>query len=138
MNPTDLLLDGIRDHVEAVAPSPLSTCSFVIREQSANRSFPQVRVAERDIEELHDALLGVYRAKVHVVLRTIPADTSDTVHQTMADDLWELVADQDIENSLSSVGGLKVHDVRCAGPLTEVEDDYRSTVVELSVVFHAS
>ena len=56
----------------------------------------------------------------------------------MADSIWNLVADDDIENSLSSVPRLKVHDVRCIGPRTEVEDDYRATTCSLSVVFHAN
>ena len=136
MNATDLLIDGIRDHLEAVAPSPLSTCSFTIRDQAQDRSFPQVRVSERGIEEVNEALLGVYRATVDVTLRDIPDATTDAVHQSLADDLWCLVADSDIEHSLSSVPGLKVHDVRCGGPMTAPDDDYRATSFELSVVFH--
>ena len=135
MNATDLLIDGIRDHLEAVATGTLADCSFVVRDQASDRTFPQVRVSERGIEEIHEALLGVYRATVDVTLRTIPADTTDAAHFTLADSLWNFVADDDIENSLSSVDGLKVHDVRCAGPQTAPDDDYRATVLELSVVF---
>ena len=137
MNPTDLLIDGIRDHLEAVAVSPLSTASFVIRDQARDRTFPQVRISERNIEELHEALHGVYRATIDATLRTIPKDTTDAVHQSLADELLNLVADDDMENSLCSVQGLKVHDVRCGGPMTEPDDDYRSTTCSLTVVFHS-
>ena len=71
-NPTDLLIDGIRDHLEAVAVSPLSTASFVIRDQARDRTFPQVRISERNIDELHEVLHGVYRATIDATLRTIP------------------------------------------------------------------
>lgn len=136
MTATDLLIDGIRDHVEAIAPTTLGTCSFAVRDQATNRSFPQVRVSERAIEE-HEILQGVYRATIDVCLRTIPDDTTDATHYTMVEELWNIVADEDIENSLSSVDGLKVHDVRCSGPMTEPDEDYRETTLELSVVFHA-
>lgn len=132
---TDLLIDAIRDHIEAVAPSPLSTCSFVIRDQAATQTFPQVRVSERSVEE-HDILVGVYTSTVDVTLRTIPDDTGDSIHYSMSQDLWNIVGDDEIELSLSSVNTLKVHDVRCAGPMSEPEDDYRQTVMELRCVYH--
>jgi len=136
MNATDLLIDGIRDHLEATATGALADATFVIRAQAEDRSFPQVRVSERGVEEVNEALLGVYRAAVDVTLRTIPGDTTDAAHHSLAEDIWNLVADDDIENSLSSVPRLKVHDVRCAGPMTEPDDDYRSTTCGLSCVFH--
>ena len=134
MNSTDLLVDAIRDHVEAVAPATLATCSFVIRDQADDRTFPQVRVSERSIEE-HEVIRGSYRARVDATLRTNPEDTSDATHYAMVEELWGLVADEDIERSLSSMNYLKCHDCRCSGPITEPEDGYRSTVLELNVVF---
>ncbi len=136
MNSTDLIVDGIRDHIEAEASSPLDECTFVIRDQATDRGFPQVRVSERSIEE-HDVLLGVYTAQVEVSLRTNPEDTDDDAHRTMVEQIWCLVADENIEHDLSSVDSLFVQDVRCAGPMTEVEDNYRLTTFDLRCVFHS-
>ena len=135
MTATDLLIDAIRDHIEAVAPTTLATCQFAIRDEATNRAFPQVRVSERSIEE-HEVLLGVYRCTVDVTIRTIPDDTGDSTHRTMVEELWNIVADEDIENSLTSVDTLNVHDARCSGPMTAPEDDMRETTLELSCVFH--
>jgi hypothetical protein len=137
MNPTDLLIDGIRDHIEAVAPTALSACSFVIRDQAADRSFPQVRVFETGVEE-HEVLLGVYRASVSVQLRSIPEDDSDSSHRGMAEELWNIVADESIEESLEGVANLAVPDIRCSGPMTDVDEDMRVTTFELTAVYHES
>ena len=133
-NPTDLVIDGIRDHIEAEATGTLADCTFVVRDQAQDRNFPQVRTSERSSEE-HETLLGVYRAQIDATLRTNPTDTTDDEHHVLAGLVWNIVADEDIEDSLSDVDGLLCYDVRCAGPTTEPDDDYRLTVFSLTVVF---
>ena len=134
MNATDLLIDSIRDYIEATAVTPLSTCSFVLRDQAADRTFPQCRTSERSVEE-HEIVRGAYIAQVDVTLRTIPGDTSDADHQSIADQLWGIIADVDIHRWLSQTGSLQVFDVRCSGPMTEPDDDYRSTTFPLRCVY---
>ena len=134
MNATDLLIDAIRDHIEATATSPLSACSFVIRDNAIDRTFPQCRTSERSVEE-HEIVLGTYLAQVDVTIRTNPEDTSDAVHQSIVDQAWQIVADTELKRWLSQTAELQVFEARCSGPMTEPDDDYRATTFPLRCVY---
>lgn len=135
---TDLLLAGIRSHLIGVAPTELATCTFNLRDTATVKTYPLVVITDTGSDE-HDVLRGVYRVNVEVALRSIPDDTTDAAHRTIAQQIWQLLADEDVVESLDSYDPtMRVWDVRCAGAVANEDDEYRQSVVTVECVVSAT
>lgn len=133
MHATDNVMAAIRSELVSNAPTELATCTFNLRDEADVKTYPLVVITDTDTDE-HDVLRGVYLVGVDVALRTIPEDTSNSNHELIAQQIWDILADEATVTVLDNWDAdMDVWDIRCQGALANEDDEYKQSVISLEV-----